>query len=382
MGTVFRARRRVTGQVVALKVMTTETASNPVLLKRFQQEFAAASRLRYPHIVQGLDFGVEAGRPYLVMEFVEGQNLVQRVREQGPLPQAEALRVILQVASGLQLAHENKLIHRDVKPDNILLQDGQAKLTDLGAPTDLTRSRTCLGTIAFIAPEQFEDAKRVDVRCDVYGLGASLYYALTGALPFQGAGNLSILRKKLRNEYTPPSRRVPSLPPFLDAAICKALDATPAKRHASCAEFSDSLTGTGAAADPGPEKSADMVAGVAPLPDPEERRAALRYPSTLHASCRPVQEQKRQWPAEVQDVSLTGIRLCLNRRFELGAVLAVEVHDQQAATVSLLFVKVRWVREVGPRKWGIGCAFDRKLHDDELCELLESKPHTVVIHES
>jgi serine/threonine-protein kinase len=250
MGSVYRSRHSETSQIVAIKVMSQELAADPILLKRFEKEFQTAHRLRHEHIVQGLNFGVDAGKPYLVMEFVAGQNLGQRVKEEGPLRQSEAIGIISQVAEALQLAHQEKIIHRDVKPENILLtEDNQAKLTDLGLIKDLetgaelTRTRTCLGTVVYMAPEQFEDARRADIRSDVYGLAATLYFALTGVAPFLGRGNLTIMGKKLKNEFSPPSRIVPSLPASIDRAICQALDAKPEKRPSSCAAFLDLLKG-------------------------------------------------------------------------------------------------------------------------------------------
>src|SRR5262249_18378059 len=153
MGTVYRALHAETGQVVAVKVMSSEMADNPVLCCRFEQEFTAANRLCHPHIVRGLDFGIDQGRPYLVMELVIGQSLGKLVRHHGPLAESDAVRLALQLADGLSLAHKQNLIHRDVKPDNILLtDDGQAKLADLGLVKDLegealTYSGAWVGTI-------------------------------------------------------------------------------------------------------------------------------------------------------------------------------------------------------------------------------------------
>ena len=218
MATVYRGRRRETGQIVAIKVMEPTFASNAVLVKRFEQEYAAAPRLRHPNIVQVWDCGQDDGRPYLVMEFIDGENPGPRIKRQGPPPEAEAVRIILQVADGLHAAHRLQMVHRDVKTENILLsKDGQAKLSDLGLikclenGEPLTKTRTCLGTIAFVAPEQFEDAKRADQRADIYGLGATLYHAVTGVLPFEGKRNLQILRKKIQNDFAPPRRLVPGL---------------------------------------------------------------------------------------------------------------------------------------------------------------------------
>ena len=381
MATVFRGRRRETGQIVAIKSIDPRVAANPVLMKRFEQEYAAASRLRHPNIIQVWDFGLDEGRPYLVMEFIDGENLGKRIARRGPLPEAEAVPIILQVADGLHSAHQHQMIHRDVKPENILLsRDGQAKLTDLGLIKDLnngeplTRTRTTLGTIAFIAPEQFEDAKRAGVRCDIYGLGATLYHALTGILPFQGRRNLQILRKKLLNDFVPPHRLAPAVSARVDAAISRALDADPDKRQASCREFMDSIAPESLRpAEPG------TITVAEPLGSPEDRRRALRYPASLDATCRSLQSGRNQWPARIQDISGTGLRLTLERRFEPGAVLAVEVLDEGAG-VPTLYAKVIWAREVGPRSWCLGCRFRRELNQGELETLLGDKPKTVMIH--
>jgi eukaryotic-like serine/threonine-protein kinase len=380
MGTVYRARNPETSQVVAIKVMAAEAACQPILVKRFEQEFIAASRLRHPHIVRALDFGLHGGRPYLVMEFVEGRNLTQHIVRQGRIPQREAVRILLQVADALQWAHQHQLIHRDVKSDNILLTtDGQAKLTDLGLSKDLlgeeglTRTRTCLGTIAFVAPEQYEDAKRANVRSDIYGLGVTLYHALTGVLPFQGRRNLQVLRKKLQTDFAPAGSLVPGLPSQIDEVIRKAMDASPARRQGSCQEFIESLTaGRGAASDGGREEEAG------PAADPKDRRRAVRYPTHLEASCRSVHEVRRRWGAEVQDISTTGVCLRMGRRFEQGAVLAVEVLDEQSQSTSTLYAKVLWVRKTAAKEWETGCAFNSPLDAGELDTYL-NKPRTVVM---
>src|SRR5437763_9701314 len=116
MGAIYKARHRETGQVVAIKVMPPHTASNPVLLRRFEQEFRAASRLNHPNIIRALDYGDNGSTPYLVMEFVDGESLGQRIERDGMLPEADAIRLIAQVAQGLHRAHKQGLIHRDVKP--------------------------------------------------------------------------------------------------------------------------------------------------------------------------------------------------------------------------------------------------------------------------
>jgi serine/threonine protein kinase len=384
-GTVYRGQDVRTGKIVAVKVMAAELTTDPVLLRRFEQEFAAACRLDHPHIVRGLDFGLADGVPYLVMEFVDGQNLGQQVRDQGPLALDHALRILLQISDALRLAHAHRLIHRDVKPENILLAaDGQARLTDLGlmkdlsASVELTRSRACLGTVTFMAPEQFEDARHADLRCDLYGLAGTLYFALTGLPPFRGRGNLAILRKKLDNDFVPPRQLVSAMPPGLDRAICAALDVSPARRPASCDEWMAALREAQAQAATSTEVPAPAAAE--PAPKPENRRGARRYPATLGASCQRLQGGNAPWQADVQDISLTGIRLELVRRFEKDTILTVEIQNEQGNASSRWHARVRWVREAMDRRWSMGCSFHRALTEAELEYILESKTATVILH--
>ena len=163
MGTVYKGRHRMTGQIVAIKIVPPSAARNPTLLKRFEREFTAARNLDHPNIVKAIEFDGDCPTPFLVMEFVDGESLGQRIERDGRLPEDEALRLITQICQGLYKAHRKGLVHRDVKPDNILLnRDGQAKLTDLGLVKDaaednnLTKTGRGLGTPHFMAPEQFK----------------------------------------------------------------------------------------------------------------------------------------------------------------------------------------------------------------------------------
>jgi serine/threonine protein kinase len=252
MGAIYRGRQRDTGLVVAVKIMPPHMAQNPILLKRFEQEFRAASRLDHPNIVRALDYGDSGDQPFLVMEFVEGESLGQRIERDGRMPEADAIRVIAQVARGLHRAHKENLVHRDVKPDNILVRpDGVAKLADLGlvkeTDTDLNLTKTGrgLGTPHFMAPEQFRDAKNADRRCDIYSLGATLYQMVTGELPFRSSGGpLDAWMKKVHNELTPPRQIVATLSERIEQVILRAMKAEPSERQASCREFVEELTGT------------------------------------------------------------------------------------------------------------------------------------------
>jgi serine/threonine protein kinase len=250
MGAIYRGRNRATSEIVAIKIMPPHMASNDTLLKRFEQEFRVANRLDHANIVRALDFGTEGNTPYLVMEFVDGESLGQRIERDGPIPEVEAIRIIAQVAQGLHRAHKLGLIHRDVKPDNILItRDGVAKLADLGlvkeqeADLNLTKTGRGLGTPHFMAPEQFRNAKGADARCDIYSLGATLYMMVTGELPFKSSGPLDAWMKKIHNELVPPRELVPALSDRLDWAILRAMHADPVMRPPTCREFIEDLTG-------------------------------------------------------------------------------------------------------------------------------------------
>jgi serine/threonine protein kinase len=250
MGAIYKGRHREGGQIVAIKVMPAHMASNAVLLKRFEQEFRAASRLNHPNIVRAIDYGEAGDSPFLVMEFVDGESLGQKIEREGRMSETEAIRIIAQVAQGLHRAHKQNLVHRDVKPDNILVTaDGVAKLADLGlvkeTETDLNLTKTGrgLGTPHFMAPEQFRNAKGADIRCDIYSLGATLYQMVTGELPFRSNGPLDAWMKKIQNDLTPPRLLVPTLSERLDWAIIRAMSADPERRPTSCREFVEDLTG-------------------------------------------------------------------------------------------------------------------------------------------
>jgi serine/threonine protein kinase len=179
------------------------------------------------------------------------------------MAEADAIRVIAQVSQGLHRAHKQNLIHRDVKPDNILIRkDGVAKLADLGlvkeTETDLNLTKTGrgLGTPHFMAPEQFRNAKGADVRCDIYSLGATLYMMVTGELPFKSNGPLDAWMKKINNDLEPPRKLVPRLSERCDWAILRAMSPDPERRPRSCREFVEDLTGHSTRRLPGTTSSA------------------------------------------------------------------------------------------------------------------------------
>jgi serine/threonine-protein kinase len=211
MGRVFRAYDVRLSRVVALKVLTPEQASDPQILARFQNEARSAARLSHPGIVQVFSAGEHNGIYYIAFEFVEGINLRTHVEQDGPLSVAEALHYVLQVAESLEHANARGVIHRDIKPSNIIVTpNGRTKLIDLGLARmlhqngrslDLTTSGMTLGTFDYIAPEQARDPRLADIRSDIYSLGCTFFFLLSGQPPFPGG---SVLQKLLQHQSEEP----------------------------------------------------------------------------------------------------------------------------------------------------------------------------------
>jgi serine/threonine protein kinase len=373
MSQVYKGRCRNTGEFVAVKVPLAALLQNPILLKRFAQEFGVARLLDHPNLVRVLKYGHSDGTPYIAMEYIDGVSLGDRIDRDGPLSEAEALGVITQVGTVLHAAHKRKIIHRDVKPDNILLTtDGRAKLTDLGlakdveADLDLTRPMRGLGTPFYIAPEQFTDAKHVDGRCDVYSLAATLYMAVTGEAPFQARGNLSIWKKKMANDLTPPRQRAPGLSERVERAICRALSADPDARPATCRRFIRELRST-----PRPRPALEAAPPVAPSAGRSQvgdRRTEVRFPSRLKGFCRPLAaEKRRRWPVRVRNVCSDGVAMVMGRRFEPGAVLRVTLPGETGSRVYL--VRVVGLQVHALKTWVVDCVFPRPISVEEVKSL-------------
>ena len=235
---VYRAHDVVGGREVALKLLSDR--ADPAMVLRFAREAKALARLDHPHIVKTFDAGVANGQRYLAMELVRGGSLKERL-QRGPLEWHQAVRLAAQVAQALAHAHAAGVIHRDLKPGNIMLDDeGTARLMDFGLAhvsdvSAMTRTGTVMGTVYYLSPEQAV-GKRVDARSDLYSLGAVLYEMVTGLPPFTGPSAVSIIYKIL-NEPAPRLRDVsPSLPPLLDALVDRLLQKDASRRFGDAAE--------------------------------------------------------------------------------------------------------------------------------------------------
>jgi serine/threonine-protein kinase len=246
MGRVFLAQEELTGQQAALKVLAPELAMDPGFLQRFQREIDSLSRLDHPNIVRFIEAGVENGRHYYAMEYVDGESLEAAMLTRGRLPWREVLEIAIQLAPALRHVHDHGIIHRDIKPPNILrTATGAVKLTDFGiaklfASRHLTATGGIIGTAEYISPEQAA-GKVVGKRSDLYCLGAVLYALLTGRPPFQGKSHVELLHKHRYAQFDRPIRVAPEIPDEFDELICQLLEKDPDKRPRDCHVFAKQL---------------------------------------------------------------------------------------------------------------------------------------------
>ena len=247
MSRVYRAHDRRLERLVALKVLHERLGADDEHVSRFHHEARAVAQLSHPNIVTVIDRGEDGGRRFIVFEYVDGENLKQLCERTGPLPVRRALEIAVAVADGLAYAHEHGVVHRDVKPQNVLLsRDGEVKVTDFGiarsldAESGLTVTGTVLGTSSYLSPEQ-ASGLRVTPAADVYSLGVVLYELLAGAVPFPG-GNQVVVALKHVNE-PPPSLldSRPDVPARLASAVARALQKDPERRFASMDDFAAEL---------------------------------------------------------------------------------------------------------------------------------------------
>jgi serine/threonine-protein kinase len=248
MGNVYRARQLSRNRDVALKVLFRHLAAQPAFLKRFHREAELMSRLDHPNLLRGYEVGEDKGWHYFAMECVTGGSVQAWLTRLGKFPVADAVHVVRACARALQYAHDLNLVHRDIKPDNILLTGrGVVKVADLGlakAQDDalsMTRTGTGAGTPLYMAPEQAVDAKNVDGRSDLYSLGCVFYALLTGRPPFQGNDLLELIQAKERGTFPPVRRFTPEAPERLDFLLNKMLARRQDQRYQTAAELAEEL---------------------------------------------------------------------------------------------------------------------------------------------
>ena len=246
MSTVYRGRDIRLDRPVALKVMDPRYATDQQFLARFQREARAIARLKDPGLVAIYDQGNDASHPFLVMELIEGGTLRELLRERGPMPPHAVAAVLRPVLSGLGVAHRAGLVHRDVKPENVLISnDGEVKLVDFGlvratAEAGITSASVILGTAAYLSPEQVAGIE-TDPGTDVYAAGVMAFELLTGTTPFTGDNALTVANQRLERDVPPPSSMIDGVPVQLDAFIARATARDPARRFADAAEMGAAL---------------------------------------------------------------------------------------------------------------------------------------------
>ncbi len=257
MAVVYRALDLVLHRPVAIKCLRQQYAGDPEFLQRFMQEAQAAASLSHPNVVNIFDVGQAGDVHYIVLEYVQGRNLKEILREEGRLSPRRAAHIARAVARALEAAHRRRLVHRDIKPHNILITpEGRVKVTDFGivraaSTASLTQTGTVIGSVHYFSPEQARGAA-VGPASDLYALGVVLYEMLTGVVPFRGDSPIAVALKHLEEEPVPPSKIVPSIPPWLEAVVLKALEKDPGRRYSSAEEMARDLAWREAAPPPAP----------------------------------------------------------------------------------------------------------------------------------
>ncbi|MCU0505674.1 MAG: Stk1 family PASTA domain-containing Ser/Thr kinase [Chloroflexi bacterium] len=246
MATIWRARDARLGREVAVKLMRPEYGRDPDFVARFRQEAQSAARLADPTIVPVFDAGESAEGPFIVMELVAGEDLASLLRRNGPLQPRQAARIAAEVAKALHAAHAQGIVHRDVKPGNILIsRDGRVRVTDFGiaralAEAQLTLPGTTLGSVHYFSPEQAQ-GEQATPASDIYSLGIVLYEMLTGRRPWEGDSAAAVAMARIRTDAAAPSSLRPGIPPELDAIDLRALARDPAARYPTAASMAEAL---------------------------------------------------------------------------------------------------------------------------------------------
>jgi serine/threonine-protein kinase len=241
MADVYLAEDTQLGRKVALKLLYRRFADDAEFVERFRREASSAAGLQHPNIVQVFDRGEWDGTYYIAMEYLEGRNLKQVVRDHGALEPALAVDLVIQILKAARFAHRRGVVHRDVKPHNVIVDDeGRAKVTDFGiaraGASEMTETGSIMGTAQYLSPEQAQ-GHPVDSRADLYSIGIVLYELLTGALPFDAESPVTIALKQVTEEPTAPMRLNPAVSRALDAVVMRALRKEPAERFQDADEF-------------------------------------------------------------------------------------------------------------------------------------------------
>jgi serine/threonine protein kinase len=280
MASVWIADDPVLSRRVAVKILRDDLASDPATRTRFRNEAIAAARLNHPNVVATYDTGDDGGTAYIVMELIDGPTVRQLLRERGPLPVREVIRIGIQVADALEAAHRAGLVHRDVKPPNVLVPPaGPVKVTDFGIAKafggdDLTRTGTVMGTARYLAPEQV-NGRPIDARTDVYALGLLLYEMLCGRPPFGGDTDVATALARLTTSAPPIRPQRPDVPSALDDIVHRCMARDPARRYATASAVRSAL----AAVRTSPQETTPR-----PAPRPTPRPPKAQQPAPRRGS--------------------------------------------------------------------------------------------------
>lgn len=304
MGTVYLAKQLSLDRQVALKTLNKEFAKKEDFVQRFLRESRSMAKLQHPNIVQVYAADSQAGFHFAAIEFIDGQSMQDWMDSQKKLSVGDALHVTIVCADALLHAHELGMIHRDIKPDNILVtKAGIVKVADFGLAkamdddVSVTKSGTGLGTPLYMPPEQARDAKYVDQRSDIYALGSTLYYFLTGQSPFAGENTLELIMAKEKGQFKPAKRINADVPERLDLIIDKMLARKPEHRYTSCKELLDDLQQLGRANQSLTFLGAEAAGSTPRLGSPATQRFASTQATTAQtpaAQTRPTETNKKQ----------------------------------------------------------------------------------------
>jgi len=254
MSTVYKAKDAVLGRHVAVKVLHRQYSQDHEFLTRFKREARSAASLIHPNIVTVYDTGEEDGTHYIILEYIEGQQVKELIRERGPLPVEMALDIAKQAGQALSYAHRREVVHRDIKPHNLMLsKDGRVLVTDFGiakarSQPGITQDGTVLGTVHYIAPEQAR-GEISDAQSDIYALGICLYEMITGLQPFRGDNPVEVALKHVRDELPPMTRHGEPVDPRVEQIVTRATAKEKADRYTTADQFVEALSAMLAAPD-------------------------------------------------------------------------------------------------------------------------------------
>ena len=246
MANVYLAYDTILDRDVAVKVLRGDLATDDTFVRRFQREALSASSLSHPNIVEVYDVGEDNGSYYIVMEYIKGKHLKQLLKQRGKLTLTEVVDIMLQVTDGMSVAHDNYIIHRDIKPQNIMiLENGLIKITDFGIAmalnsTQLTQTNSVMGSVHYLPPEQ-ASGKGATIQSDVYSMGILMYELLTGELPFRGDNAVEIALKQIKEPFPSVREKNNSIPQSIENIIYRATAKNTKNRYSDARELHDDL---------------------------------------------------------------------------------------------------------------------------------------------